>query len=226
MQRPALRINVCPVIYLTYSYSEGACVEAAHRIRRALEEWHCEIEMRPQPGELFLGKLNESDLADFWLVSEGALVVGVGLGGLAAALIQETTRPDLNVVCVSSPTSHGVIKLARRMSHRVALYSSQDSAIAGRVENWPNLAEAHDTCHLMHGAHLRPYELTRLILAHKAGLDLGAEMADLFKVRQEVEDAMSWTVECPSRLNSKAPGVTPTNALDDAVEEAQMFSRI
>jgi hypothetical protein len=168
------------VIYCAYSYSEGRCVEAAHKIRRALEEWHHRMEMLPQPDELFLSKLNKSDLAESWLVPEGALVVGVGLGGLAAAMVQETERTDLDVVCVSSPTSHGVIKLERRMQHRVALYSSQDPAIAGRVENWPDLAEAHDTLYLIHGAHLRPYALTRLILAHREGRDLGAEMEYLF----------------------------------------------
>jgi hypothetical protein len=94
-------------------------------------------------------------------------------------MVQETKRPDLDVVCVSSPPGHGVIKLERRMQHRVALYSSQDPAIADRVKNWPDLAEAHDAPYLMHGAHLHPYLLRKLILAHRAGRDLGAEMADI-----------------------------------------------
>jgi hypothetical protein len=78
-----------------------------------------------------------------------------------------------------SPTSHGVIKLERKMQPRVALYSSQDPAITGRVGNWPDLAEAHDMLHLMHGAHLRPYTLRKLILAHREGRDLDAELANL-----------------------------------------------
>lgn len=102
-------------------------------------------------------------------------------------MVQETRRPDLDVVCVSSPTIHGVIKLKRRMQHRVALYSSQDPSIVGRVENWPDLAEAHDTPYLMHGAHLHPYALRRLILAHREERDLGAEMEHIFGVSQDGE---------------------------------------
>jgi len=176
------------VICCAYSYSEGRCVEAAHRIRRAMEQWHRRVMMLPQNDELFLSKFNKADLAETWLVPEGSLVVGLGLGGLAAAMMQETKRPDLDVVCVSSPTSHGAIKLERRMQRRVALYSSQDPAIAGRVENWPNLAEAHDMPYLMHGAHLHPYMLRKLILAHQEGRDLGAEMAHILGVNQGVED--------------------------------------
>lgn len=170
------------VIYCAYSYSEGRCVEAAHKIQRAMEQWHRRVMMLSQDDELFLSNLNNGVLAETWLVPEGALVVGVGLGGLAAAMVQETKRPDLDVVCVSSPTSHGAIKLERRMQHRVALYSSQDPAIAGRVENWADLAEAHDTPYLMHGAHLHPYMLRKLILAHRDGRDLGAEMAHILDV--------------------------------------------
>jgi hypothetical protein len=175
------------VIYCAYSYSEGRCVEAAHKIRRAMEQWHRRVMMLPQDDELFLGNLDNALLAETWLVPEGALVVGVGLGGLAAAIIQETKRPDLDVVCVSSPTSHGAIKLDRRMQRRVALYSSQDPAIAGRVENWPNLAEAHDTLYLMHGANQCPYMLRKLILGHREKRDLDATIANIFGVSQDVE---------------------------------------
>ena len=181
-------MNDSEVIYCAYSYGEGRCVEAAHKIRRAMEQWHRRVMMLPQDNELFLNRLSKADLAETWLVPEGALVVGVGVGGLAAALVQETKRPDLDVVCVSSPTSHGVIKLERRMQHRVALYSSQDPAIAGRVENWPNLAEAHDTLYLMHGAHQCPYFLGKLILAHREGRDLGATIAHIIGVSQGVEE--------------------------------------
>jgi hypothetical protein len=175
-------MNDSEVIYCAYSYSEGRCVEAAHKIQRAMAQWHRRVMMLPQDDSLFLNMLSKADLAETWLVPEGALVVGVGVGGLVAAMVQETKRPDLDVVCVSSPTSHGVIKLERKMERRVALYSSEDPAIAGRVENWPNLAEAHDTPYLMHGAHLHPYILRKLILAHRGGRDLGAEMAHILGV--------------------------------------------
>jgi pimeloyl-ACP methyl ester carboxylesterase len=75
---------------------------------------------------------------------EGALVVGISMGGLVAAKLQETGRPDLHVICVMSPVWAVDVELHRRMSNRVSLYSSSDSVIAGRTEQWPALAEAHD----------------------------------------------------------------------------------
>src|SRR3989304_6664233 len=37
-------------------------------------------------------------------IPEGSLLVGVSLGGMAAAKLQEEARPDLHVICISSPT--------------------------------------------------------------------------------------------------------------------------
>jgi hypothetical protein len=37
-------------IYCAYSYSEGRCVEAAHKIQRAMEQWHRRVMMLPQEG--------------------------------------------------------------------------------------------------------------------------------------------------------------------------------
>ena len=34
----------------------------------------------------------------------GSLMIGVSLGGLVAAKLQEDSRPDLHVICISSPT--------------------------------------------------------------------------------------------------------------------------
>jgi pimeloyl-ACP methyl ester carboxylesterase len=75
---------------------------------------------------------------------EGALVVGISMGGLVGAKLQETGRPDLHVFCINSPTWAGDAELTRRMKNRVSLYSSDDSVIAGRTERWPALAEAYD----------------------------------------------------------------------------------
>src|ERR1700758_404650 len=52
-----------------------------------------------------------------------SLVIGVSLGGLVAAKLQEESRPDLNVICISSPTWADGVKLLRRAEHRVAFYS-------------------------------------------------------------------------------------------------------
>jgi hypothetical protein len=75
---------------------------------------------------------------------EGALVVGISLGGLVAAKLQEIGRPDLHVVCISSPVWAVDVELHRRVDHRIALYSSMDQVIAGRTEKWPQLADAFD----------------------------------------------------------------------------------
>lgn len=75
---------------------------------------------------------------------QGSLVVGISLGGLVAARLQETERADLHVVCINSPSWAGDVKLERRMERRFALYSSSDTVVAGRIAEWPLLAEAYD----------------------------------------------------------------------------------
>jgi len=78
-------------------------------------------------------------------IPEGALLVGISLGGLAAAKLQELERPDLHVICINSPTWTGDVELVVCVMHRVSLYCSNDEVIAGRTEDWPLLAtEAHD----------------------------------------------------------------------------------
>jgi hypothetical protein len=75
---------------------------------------------------------------------EGALVVGISMGGLVGAKLQEQERPDLHVFCINSPTWAVDVELHHRMSNRVSLYSSRDRVIAGRTEQWSALAEAYD----------------------------------------------------------------------------------
>jgi pimeloyl-ACP methyl ester carboxylesterase len=79
------------------------------------------------------------------VIPEGALLVGISLGGLVAAKLQESDRPDLHVFCINSPTWAGDTELHVWTKHRVSLYSSADKVIAGRTADWPLLAaEAHD----------------------------------------------------------------------------------
>ena len=79
-------------------------------------------------------------------IPEGALIVGISLGGLVAAKLQEAGRPDLHVIAINSPTRAGDTALHAWMKHRVSLYSSSDRVLAGgRTNHWPLLtAEAHD----------------------------------------------------------------------------------
>ena len=55
---------------------------------------------------------------------QGTLIVGISMGGLVAAKLQETGRADLHVICINSPTWAGDIELHRRMNHRVSFYCS------------------------------------------------------------------------------------------------------
>jgi len=105
-------------------------------------------------------------------IPEGTLIIGISLGGLVAAKLQESARPDLHVFCVNSPTWAGDTELHVWMQHRVSLYSSSDEVIAGRTEDWPLLAaEAHDMAWLNgHDTDPHKSELAHLISCYiKAG---------------------------------------------------------
>jgi pimeloyl-ACP methyl ester carboxylesterase len=95
-----------------------------------------------------------------------SLVVGISLGGLVAAKLQEESRPDLHVICISTPTWADGVKLLRRAEHRISFYSVADEVISDRIENWPRLAEAYEFPWLDHDTdkHLAP--LTRLVGAY------------------------------------------------------------
>ena len=107
----------------------------------------------------------------------GSLVIGVSLGGLVAAKLQEKSRPDLYVICISSPTWADGVKLLRRAEHRVAFYSVVDEVISDRIGNWPRLAEVYEFPWLDHDTdrHLEP--LTRLISSYLRG-DLSLSVRD------------------------------------------------
>ena len=69
-----------------------------------------------------------------------ALALGISLGGLVAAKLQETGRDDLQVLAISSPTRADGVALEAKGDCRIAFYSSADQVIAKRVSEWPNFA--------------------------------------------------------------------------------------
>jgi pimeloyl-ACP methyl ester carboxylesterase len=73
-------------------------------------------------------------------IPQGSLVIGVSLGGLVAAKLQETGRQDIHVLAISSPTWADAVHLDRLSTRRLAFYSSRDEVIASRVAGWPKLA--------------------------------------------------------------------------------------
>lgn len=112
-------------------------------------------------------------------IAEGAIVVGVSLGGLIAARLQETGRPDLNVYCISSPIWAERVRLEQRPDKRVAFYSSKDEVIAGRVEEWPQLAHSWDIPWLSHDTDRHKQRLAALIAASLKGEDVGSLLASI-----------------------------------------------
>ncbi len=102
-------------------------------------------------------------------IPNGTLVIGVSLGGLLAAKLQEQGREDLRVICLNSPTWADAVRLERRMQERIAFYSSNDNVIAGRTQHWPRLATAFDLPWLTHDTSVHAPELAPLILAYLEG---------------------------------------------------------
>ena len=110
---------------------------------------------------------------------DGTLVIGISLGGLVAAKLQELERPDLHVICISSPTHVEETELHMKMERRVALYSSADQVIAGRTARWPELAEAHDLPWLSHDTDKHKHALAYCICGYLERGDLSWELEHL-----------------------------------------------
>ena len=96
-------------------------------------------------------------------IPHGALIIGISLGGLVAAKLQEEERPDLHVICINSPTRAGDVVLKHQTIHRVSLYCSGDEVIAGRTEQWPQLAEAYDLPWLTHDTDPHKVTLAKIL---------------------------------------------------------------
>jgi predicted esterase YcpF (UPF0227 family) len=128
---------------------------------------HCDPSITPWKSVVHLRSLD---------LPNGALIIGISLGGLVAAKLQELERPDLHVVCISSPTHVDETELNTRMERRVALYSSADSVIAGRTERWPQLAEAHDLPWLDHDTDKHKRALAHILCGYLKRLDVQWEL--------------------------------------------------
>jgi pimeloyl-ACP methyl ester carboxylesterase len=110
---------------------------------------------------------------------ENSIVIGVSLGGLIAARLQETNRPDLRVYCVSSPLWVEGVQLQTKPLHRIAFYSSQDEVISGRVQNWPQFAQAWDIPWLSHDTDRHKQQIAELISASLREEDIDALLPSL-----------------------------------------------
>lgn len=104
-------------------------------------------------------------------IPENALLLGVGLGGLVAARLQEMSRDDLQVIAISSPTWADGARLENRALRRMAFYSSRDVVIQDRISAWPALASlSRDFDWLTHDTDQHMKEIVRLVSWYLEGM--------------------------------------------------------
>jgi pimeloyl-ACP methyl ester carboxylesterase len=150
---------------------EGSVKDIEALLRNHYPQKHVSSFQRPRllhaDGEI----LAEQSLAELQKrdIPKSTVVIGISLGGLLAAKLQEQGREDLRVICLNSPTWADAVRLERRMPERLAFYSSNDNVIAGRTEHWPRLATAFDLPWLTHDTSAHAPELTPLIIAYLEG---------------------------------------------------------
>jgi len=146
---------------------EGSVRDIEAGLRAHYPDLPAELYYRPPLPHADPAVLAEQSLS--WLrtlaIPKGTVLIGVSLGGLLAASLQEESRADLRVICLNSPTWADGVTLQRRMPDRLVFYSSNDDVIAGRTANWPQLAMAFDLPWLTHDTSLHAKELTPLIIA-------------------------------------------------------------
>jgi hypothetical protein len=119
-------------------------------------------------------------------LAPNTLIVGISLGGLIAAKLQELRvardQPAPPVIAISAPTWADGVALSSPIKTsppcRIALYGTHDDVIAGRTSDWPALAEAYAFSWLTHDTDAHKRRLAQLVHAYIAG-DLSAAAAQL-----------------------------------------------
>lgn len=164
-------IHMTPIQTVFILHGKGGSPEGSSKqIQACLEDQQSELQglfNRPRLLHSDPSVLAEDSFADLRSMNIPAhsLVIGISLGGLLAAKLQEGGRRDLPVICISSPTWADGVRLEQNMPNRIAFYSSQDEVIRGRTKDWPQLANAYDLTWLSHDTDRHAQALTRLILA-------------------------------------------------------------
>lgn len=142
---------------------QGSVSQLEVLLRAAHPDFTFERPLMPHHDPSVLTEVSVKHLAAMNL-PRNALAIGISLGGLVAAKVQES-HPDLRVACISSPTWADGVHLEQYMPHRLAIYSSQDDVIADRVSDWPRLAEAHDLSWLSHDTDKHKVRICELLNA-------------------------------------------------------------
>jgi hypothetical protein len=138
-------------------------------------------------------------------IRQNSLLLGVSLGGLVAAKLQEIDRPDLQVLAISSPTWADGVRLETNADRRLAFYSSSDSVIAGRVDDWPKLASfLRDFAWLSHNTDEHLTSIARLFDWYIEGmLPQWADSIRSTSFTKQERDEIVWASMARSRENSK-----------------------
>lgn len=117
-----------------------------------------------------------------------SLIVGVSMGGLIAARLQELS-PNLNlsVITLMAPTWMDDVKLEEKLENRIALYSSLDKSLVGNRDNWTSYARAFDMPMLAHhDLDLCKYATCYLISCFMQGKDMTKEVNQLFPSDEDI----------------------------------------
>jgi pimeloyl-ACP methyl ester carboxylesterase len=119
-----------------------------------------------------------------------SLIIGISLGGLIAARLQELSpQLNLSVIPLMSPTWADNVRVEEKWAKRVAFYSSEDKQIEGRT-NWPAYAQAFDLPMLRyHDVKVCKFAICYLISRYIAGpCDMAYEVNHLFPTDAELQN--------------------------------------
>lgn len=152
---------------------QGSVSKLEPLLREVHPEYNYQRLLLPHRDPRVLAEESVAYLREFSLIPDSQ-VIGISLGGLVAAKLQESGRADLRVACVSSPTWADGVRLETKPTNRVAIYSSNDDVIAGRVSDWPKLAEAYDFPWLTHDTDAHKERICELLDRWISGVPLGA----------------------------------------------------
>lgn len=158
-------VRLMPQVYLLHGKGgspQGSVSKLEPLLRAAHPEFLYQRLLLPHHDPHVLAEASVDYLRQFNPVRESR-VIGISLGGLVAAKLQEQFRPDLAVACISSPTWADGVRLEQRPPNRIAIYSSRDDVIAGRTAEWPQLAEAYDMAWLSHDTDAHRERICKLL---------------------------------------------------------------
>jgi pimeloyl-ACP methyl ester carboxylesterase len=139
---PGLPVLPIPAVYLLHGKG-GSPMGTVNKIDSILSQhWPGLDFLRPKLPHSDPSALAEESVEFLHTqeIPQNALLLGISLGGLVAAKLQEAGRTDLQVIAISSPTWADGVRLEANADRRLVFYSSKDAVIAGRVDDWPKLA--------------------------------------------------------------------------------------